>query len=144
MARTGDLGWWYWLMTVGVLAADLLGWSLGLYLAMALCVVQIVHVIRLTGEMTAFPVQVRVAYLALLFAGLWPPLWWVHWVQLVGTSVRVTVGYCFLARVLSLLSWNRRQPLSRDLLARTFLSGQTAVPSCGTVFQQAWLERVHG
>lgn len=138
MVTARDLGWWYWLMTVGFLTAGLMGWS------MALCAVQITHVIWLTRDAASFSVQVRVAYLGLLLAGLWPPLWWVHWVQLVGTSARVTVGYCFLARVLSLLSWNRRQPLSWDLLARTFFSGQTTMPSCGTVFQQAWLEWVHG
>jgi hypothetical protein len=43
-------------------------------------------------------------------------------VQLVGTWAMVLVGYCPLARALSLLPWNRRQPLSADLVRRTFLS----------------------
>ena len=34
----------------------------------------------------------------------------------------VLVGYCPLARMLSLLPWNRRQPLSVALVRRTFLS----------------------
>lgn len=142
MATTRDLGWWYWVVTVGLLSANLLGWATAVYLAMALCTIQIVHVIWLTREVTAFPVQVRVLYVGLLAAGLWGPLQWIHWVQLIGISARVLVGYCFLARVLSLASWNRRQPLSWDLVVRTFFSVQTVIPSCGTAFQQLWLERV--
>ena len=69
MATIHDLGWWYWLVTVGLLGAGLLGWPLGVYLAMALCAVQIGHVIWLTGCLTAFPMQVRVTYLALLAMG---------------------------------------------------------------------------
>lgn len=143
MATTRDLGWWYWLVTVGLLGANLLGWTTGVYLAMVLCAIQIVHVIWLTREGTAFPVQVRVVYLGLLAAGLWGPLQWIHWVQLVGTSARVLVGYCFLARVLSLAFWNRQQSLSWELMTRTFCSGQTVMRPCSAVFQRLWLERVH-
>lgn len=144
MKTSRDLGWWYWLTTVGLFSAGLLGWTAGLYLAMLLCVVQTLHVIRLTGDVTSFPVQVRVAYLGLLLAGLWGPLQWIHWAQLAGTSARVLIGYCFLARVLSLASWNRRRPLSLELAARTLFSRPTVMAPCTEVFQQVWLERVHG
>lgn len=144
MTTNRDLGWWYWFITVGLLGAGLLGWTAGVYPAMVLCAVQIAHVIRLTRDITSFPVQVRVAYVALLFAGLWEPLQCSYWIQLVGTSARVVMGYCFLARVLSLASWNRQQTLSWDLVTRTFFSGQTVMPPCGAVFQQLWLEWVHG
>jgi len=33
MATSRDLGWWYWFMTVGLLGAGLLGWTVGLRLA---------------------------------------------------------------------------------------------------------------
>ena len=144
MTAIRDLGWWYWFMTVGLLAAGLIGWMAGLYLAMALCAVQIVHVTWLTRDVISFPAQVRIAYLGLLLAGLWGPLQWIHWAQLVGTSARVIVGYCFLARLLSLTSWNRRGPLSVDLVWHTVLSRQTVMPPCGGVFQRLWLEREHG
>lgn len=144
MTTSRDLGWWYWFMTVGLLGAGLLGWTAGLYLAMLLCAIQIIHVSWLTRNVTSFPMQVRLAYLGLLLAGLWEPLQWIHWVQLIGTSARVVVGYCFLARVLSLASWNRRPPLSWELVARTLFSRQTVIPPCGEVFQRWWLERVLG
>lgn len=139
-----DLGWWYWFMTVGLLGASLLGWTVGVYLAMVLCVVQIAHVFWLTRDVTSFPVQVRIAYLGLLVAGLWGPLQWIHWVQLVGTSARVLIGYCFLARTLSLAPWNRWQPLTLALVRKTYLSLQEAAPPCGAVFRRMALERVQG
>ena len=94
MATVRDLGWWYWFLTVGLLGAGLFGWPAGIYVAILLCGVQIGHVIWLTRDLTAFPVQVRVAYLAMLIAGLWGPLQWIHWMQLAGTTARVLVGYC--------------------------------------------------
>ena len=144
MTTSRDLGWWYWFMTVGLLGAGLLGWTAGLSLAMVLGAVHIIHVSWLTQNVTSFPMQVRLAYLGLLLAGLWEPLQWIHWVQLIGTSARVVVGYCFLARVLSLASWNRRPPLSWELVAHTLFSRQTVIPPCGEVFQRWWLERVLG
>jgi hypothetical protein len=143
MTTIRDLGWWYWFITVALLGSGLFGWPDGLPLAMALSAIQMAHVARLTKNVTAFPVQVRAAYLAMLVAGSWEPLQWVHWLQLAGTSARVLVGYCLLARTLSLAPWNRWQPLSPALVRRTFLSLQPAVPPCGDVFQGLSLERVH-
>jgi hypothetical protein len=144
MTTTRDLGWWYWFLTVWLLGAGLFGWTNGILLAIALCAVQTAHVIWLTRDLTTFPVQVRAAYGLMLIAGLWTPLQWIHWMQLVGTTARVTVGYCFLARTLSLAPWNRWQPLSPDLIRRTYLSAQAVVAPCGEVFRRMSLERVQG
>jgi len=144
MTTIHDLGWWYWLLTAGLLGAGLLVWPAGIYVAILLCAVQIGHVIWLTRDVTAFPVQVRVAYLAMLIAGLWEPLQWIHWMQLAGTTARVLIGYCLLARTLSLAPWNRSQPVSFALIQRTFLSLRATVPSCGDMFRRLSLERVHG
>lgn len=142
MRRIHDLGWWYWFLTVILLGAGLSEWPTGIFLAMVLCAVQIIHVTRLTQDITAFPVQVRIAYLAMLIAGLWTPLQWIHWMQLVGTTARVLIGYCLLARALSLAPWNRRLPLSLALINRTFFSMQASLPPCGHVFRRMSLERV--
>ncbi len=142
MRRIDDLGWWYWFLTVILLAAGFLGRPEALFLAMALCAVQMVHVIWITRQATAFPVQVRVVYLAMLIAGLWEPLQWINWVQLAGTTVRVLADYCLLARTLSLVPWNRQLLLTGSLIQRTFLSMQTAQPPCGEVFRRISLERV--
>lgn len=139
-----DLGWWYWFLTVGLLCAGLSGWTAGIGLAMILCVVQLVHVAWLAQDVTAFPVQVRLVYLAMLIVGLWEPLHWIHWMQLAGTSFRVLIGYCFLARTLSLAPWNRRLPLTAPLVKRTFLSMQSPVPPCSEVFQRILFKQVQG
>ena len=139
-----ELGWWYWFLTVGLLGAGLFGWPAGIYLALALCATQIGHVVCLTQRLTAFPAQVRIAYFALLVTGLWGPLQWIHWMQLAGTTARVLVGYCLLARTLSLAPGNRWQPLTFALVRRTFRSRQAAVPPCGEVFRRMSLERVRG
>lgn len=142
MKTIHDLGWWYWVLTVGLLGAGLFDLSVAIWLAMALCIVQIGHVVRLTRDVIAFPVQVGAAYLGLLVAGLCGPLQWIHWMQLAGTTARVLAGYCLLARALSLAPWNRRQPLTPGLLRRTFFSLQTAGPPCGAVFRGLSLEWV--
>jgi hypothetical protein len=144
MTTIHDLAWWYWCLTVGFLGAGLFGWPAGIFLAMALCAIQIGHVVWLTQDLTTFPVQVRVAYLAMLIAGLWGPLQWIHSIQLGGTAARILAGYCLLARTLSLAPWNLRQPLSLALIRRTFFSLQAAVPPCGEVFRRMSLERVQG
>ncbi|MBA5865462.1 MAG: hypothetical protein GDA67_02065 [Nitrospira sp. CR1.3] len=144
MPTTRDLSWWYWFQTVLLLATGLFVRPETTFVAMALCIVQIAHVIRLTRDVTAFPVQVRTAYLAMLIAGLWEPLQWIHWMQLAGTSARVLIGYCLLARTLSLAPWNRWQPLTFALIRGTFFSLQTGVPPCGEVFRRMTLERVQG
>lgn len=142
MTTIYDLSWWYWLLTLGLLGAGLFGWTPGIFLAMGLCAVQIVHVVRLRRDVTAFPVQIRAAYLAMLLAGLWEPFQWIHWMQLAGTSARVSIGYCLLARTLSLAPWNHWHPLTFALIKSTFFSWQTAVPPCGEVFHRMTLERV--
>src|SRR5918997_154367 len=122
-SRLNDVKWWYWLATGVLLAAYLVaGLRAAIFAAIALTAVQLVHFAARERELAAFPVQVRAAYLGLLTIGLLPPLAFIHWVQLVGTWAMVLVGYCPLARMLSLLPWNRRQPLSVALVRRTFLS----------------------
>ncbi|MET0516349.1 MAG: hypothetical protein ABW047_13605 [Nitrospiraceae bacterium] len=137
---TRDLAWWYWLATVGLLASGLLGWPDGIHLAIFLCTVQVIHFGWRTGSVTAFPVQVRITYLLLLVAGLWAPLQWIHLIQFVGTSARVLVGYCLLARTLSLAPWNRVEPFSASLVRHTFLSMQSAIAPCGSVLPRPLVE----
>ncbi|MGD8854087.1 MAG: hypothetical protein PVI28_17015, partial [Gammaproteobacteria bacterium] len=107
------------------------GYTQGFYAAMALTVFQSVHYYLRERSFAAFPVQVRVAYLGLLLAAQWQPLYWIYWVQLVGTTAMVVFDYCFLARCLSLLPWNRIEPFSFGLVVRTFFSA----PVPGDVLQ---------
>lgn len=126
-----ELSWWYWALTATLLIAGLAGWSEGYYLATLLSAVQTVHFRLREGSLKAFPVQVRTAYTALLLLALWEPMNWLFWVPAIGTVAQVLFGYCTLARCLSLLPWNRREPLSWPLVWRTF----TMAPVKGNILQ---------
>lgn len=131
MVADRGLGWRYWLGTVMLLGAGLSGWAPGILLAIALAAIQLVHFSLLERTISALSVQVRVAYLLLLLLGEWEPMSWIHWVQLIGTSARVSTGYCLLARLTSLMPWNRVQKLSRQLVWDTLFSMRSAIRSCG-------------
>ena len=116
-------GWWYWLATVAMLGGALAIPGTGVLAAVAgLTALQTVHFRMRTGSWRSFPVQVRATFLLLLLAGTWPPLGFVHWLQLVGTAIRVVFDYCPLARTLSLLPWNRVEPLGPGVLRRAYLT----------------------
>ena len=117
-----DLMGWYWLLTGLALAAHLAGWRTGLLVAMALMVLQGVHLGLRARSPLALPVQVRAVYLGLLILGSWPPLRALLWLLLAGLAVRLVFDYCLLARLLSLLPWNRSGPLTRQRLRATLLT----------------------
>jgi len=117
-----DITWWFWLATDIALAYYLFIDREFIRGAIALAAVQIPIFARRSGGLTSFPAQVRIAYLGLLLAGLWSPLQFIHWVQLLGTTAMVLFGYCFLARCLSLLPFNRMHALNSQLLRETFLT----------------------
>lgn len=121
----------YWAATVPLLGIGLATGHGGFIPAVLLTLAQMVHFGMRAGSMTAFPVQVRIAYLMLLLASQLPLMLWIAWAQLIGTTIRVLFNYCFLARTVSLLPWNRVMPLSRTLLARTYLSP----PTKGSILQ---------
>lgn len=117
--------WWYWLATLLTLGAGLAGWPPGLRAAMLVTALHAVHFLVRGYAFTSFPLQVRLSYLALLVVGSWPPLVPLLWAMLIGTAARVLFAYCFLARTLSLMPWNRRGPLDWRRLWRTFTMAPT-------------------
>jgi hypothetical protein len=128
--RLRDAGWWHWVLTLPLLAAHV---ALGpersrpaFEAAAALCAAMAALAYWRTGDAAATAVQVRMGYLALLVLGLAPAAQWFHWVQLAGTSAMVAIGYCPLARMLSLAPWNRDEPLTAGLVRRTFMSRAAA------------------
>jgi len=123
------IGWWYWLAALILLAIGHNGHDLAWLLLIELMCAQIIHFAARTRSLVSFPVQVRVVYLELLLLGLWEPLQFIHWMQLAGTAAMVLFGYCPLARTMSLLPWNRREPLNAALIWRTIAE----LPRIGTV-----------
>ncbi len=117
-----EISWWYWLATAILLSIGLWGVTSAFTLAILLCTLQSVHFAARERSLSAFPVQVRVAYLGLLLIALWPPLYFVYWIQFIGTWAMVLYGYCLLARIMSLMPWNRSEAFTWSLVQRTFLS----------------------
>ena len=114
--------WWVWAITALCLAGGLTGYPSGFQAAILISVVQtVVYQLRETSIFT-FPVQIRFAYTGLLIVCQIPSLRWLYWVPAVGTLALVVFGYCLMARILSLLPGNRTEPMSLDLLRRTFLT----------------------
>jgi hypothetical protein len=124
-----DLAWWHWAITIPLLAAHLAGFSWAIWAALGLCAAMALYYLLRFRSPRPIPVQVRLAFLAWLLIGLLPAMRWMYYFALVGITARVIFGYCLLARVLGLFSFNRSAPLNVALLRRQFLS-----PSDGGLF----------
>src|SRR5579872_2034260 len=131
MILIGEMSWWCWAVTDVLLWAGLTGRPEAFYAAAALSLAQAIYFGLRERAIWAFPVQVRIVYASILLLALWPPLHWLFWLPAVGTLALVLFGYCLLARLLSLLPWNRHGPLSWQLVCRVFL----AKPVRGSVLQ---------
>lgn len=108
--------WGYWFLTVFFLGISLFVWPKAIYLAIAINLTHAIHFIFRKSGITSFPMQVRLGYLGLLILGLNLLFSWVHWIQLFGGTVMLITGYCPMARMLSLLPWNRSQSMSWNLI----------------------------
>jgi hypothetical protein len=117
-----DWTWWVWLVTACLLLVGLMGIPKAFFAALLLSITQSVLFLARERALKAFPVQLRLAYTLLLIICFFPPIRWLYWVPAVGTFALVIFGYCLTARALSLLPWNRAEPITTDLLCRTFLS----------------------
>jgi len=127
--RPGDWTWWTWTITAALLFVGLAGHGRAFIAAMVLTAAQGFILLARDRDPAAFSVQLRIAYLLLLLAGHPLSMRWLYWLPAVGTLVLVVFGYCLLARILSLLPWNGREPWSVKLLWRTFFSA----PNLGRV-----------
>lgn len=127
-----SLSWWYWLASVCLLAAGVAGWAMGFKLAIGLTAVQLIHFTLRERKLVLFPIEVRLGYLLLLLIALPQSLQWLYWLPLLGTVAQVLFGYCPMARAISLLPRNRKQPFSFALLRHTFISA----PVRGNILQR--------
>ena len=125
----------YWLAIVLSMAAHFAGAPGAMPLALGVAGLQTVHALAATRQGSHLSVQVRAVFLALLCIGLLPHLGPLHVLMVVGTGVLLVTDYCLLARLLSLLPWNRHEPISIDLLRRLL----STPPARGPIWA-----RVHG
>jgi hypothetical protein len=131
MKFSKNLVWWYWATTTILLIGVVADNTQSLKAVIALNVIQVIHFIMREKSLAAFPVQLRITYLGLLFVAQAPFMFWINWWLLIGTSAMVFFEYCFLARCLALLPWNKKEAYSLDLVRRTFFSA----PVKGNILQ---------
>src|SRR5450432_2352695 len=98
---------WWWLVTACLLLIGLLGMPEAFLAALLLSIAQSVLFFAWERALGAFPVQLRLAYTLLLIICFFLPIRWLFWLPAVGTFALVIFGYCLMARMRSLLPWNR-------------------------------------
>ena len=104
--------WWFWLVTVIFLSLGVLSAPVFYKCAIFITIFQIVYFCSKLQVLTSFPIQVRVCYLCLLFIAQPEGLQWLYWIPTIGTWAQVLFGYCLMARIVSMLPWNREEKLS--------------------------------
>jgi len=116
---------WAWLIIAVLLAFGLFGFEYALYAAVAFSTLQSGWFLWKYADFKPYSVQVRLAYTVYLFVALLPGLHWMVWLPTVATFVRVLSGYCLMARMLSLMPWNRSAQLTPELVWDTFFTPPT-------------------
>lgn len=66
--------------------------------------------------------QIRLVYTLLLAIDILMPWHLIHGAQIIGTSVLLLFDYCFLARSMALMPWNRSQKFRWALLYKAYFS----------------------
>jgi len=125
MIRYRELSWWYWTGTALLLVAGLAGRRDALVLVSVVSVVHLLHFGIRNRSLAAFPVQVRLAYAGLTLAAQVDATQGLFVALTAGTLALVLFGYCPLARMLSLMPWNRQAPLSWALVLYTAMAAPT-------------------
>jgi hypothetical protein len=108
-----------------LLVAGLAGRRGALFLVPAVSVVHLLHFWARSRSLAAFSVQVRLAYTGLTLAAQVDVTQGLFLALTTGTLALVLFGYCPLARMLSLMPWNRQAPLSWALVQRTVMTAPT-------------------
>ena len=114
--------WWTWLATLLLLVAGVLESPVFLLVAIALSAGQSVYLLQKHKSAAPYAVQIRIALTILLVICFPSPWRWLNWLPTVGIVLRLLFDYCMIARLLSLMPWNRTQPISLALVRRTFLT----------------------
>ena len=132
-----DRTWWIWTATTALLILGLSGHAIGFTAAMLLTVAQGTYLIAKHRSLLAFPVQLRLSYLLVLVICALPGMHWLYWWPTIGTLALIIFGYCLLARILSLLPWNRKGAYSIRQLRQTFLAAPDLTQGAGNGVSKA-------
>jgi hypothetical protein len=110
--NTSDSRWWFWLITPIFIVAAVLGWVPAYTIVIAISVVQVVFFLAQEKDLLAFPVQIRIVYLALALFGLWPQVRLpIYILLLLGTIMVTFFGRCMIALGLKVMPWNKERAM---------------------------------
>lgn len=124
--------WWFWLVTAIFLLIGVLGTPVFFKLAICLTIIQTIYFSIKLNSIISFPIQVRFFYLCLLLISQPEILQWLYWVPTIGTWAQVLVGYCLMARCVSMFPWNREEDFSFQYFKKTIFSR----PVHGSIYQR--------
>lgn len=103
-----DFRWWFWAVTLLFIVAALAGWAPGYGFVMAVSAAQVLYFLVQERSLVAFPVQIRLVYLAFTLFAVWPEVRWAVYLLLLCGTVMVTFfGRCAIALVLKRMPWNQ-------------------------------------
>lgn len=103
-----QVDWWFWSVTLVLIAAAILGFTPGYGAVIAVSAAQVAWFAWRERSLAAFPTQVRIAYLAVALLGLWPAVRiWVYALLFIGTLMVTLFDRCAIALVLKRMPWNR-------------------------------------
>lgn len=99
-----DPNWWNYLICACGMSAGLYGVESGFGIAIVSALMIVVRTVLVwRKDKRNFPLQVRLSYTLLLIAAWFDPLRALYWLPAVGTWFFVLLGYCTVARGLSLI-----------------------------------------
>ena len=117
-----DICWWYWVASTVCLWMAVTVSPVAFDWALLIGVVQLVHFMIAERSVTSFPIQIRVGYLCVLLLSTSEGMQWILWLPAIGTLIRVTTGYCIMARNLMLMPFNRDEKLTLQFIRKAYLT----------------------
>ena len=126
MKKIWHTGWgldeWGWLAINLLLIAHVVGINHVIVIAALLLLLQSLYFYSKGLRWCDLKLQVRLAYALLLIIDIVLPWHLIHGAQIIGTTALLLFDYCFLARTMLLMPWNRNQGFSWALLCKAYLS----------------------
>ncbi len=104
------IDWWFWFVTLILIAVALFGWIPAYYFVMVVSGIQVLFFVQRDGKW-AFATQVRILYFLVTLLALWTAIRFPLFIlALLGTAMVTFTGRCILALMLKKMPWNKGLP----------------------------------
>lgn len=113
---------WGWLVINLLLVAHVTGFRQVIFIAAFILLWQSLYFYIKGLRWRDLKLQVRLIYGLLLVIDIVLPWHLIHGAQIMGTTALLLFDYCFLARTMLLMPWNRTQGFSWALMCKAYFS----------------------